>query len=148
MSAGDLFSAEFSSDKLLETYTDHIAQTGAIGIDRIGKKQFEQQLEQHITVLAQKANAGIYRFSQYREKLISKGAKKLPRVISIPTFRDRVALRALCNVLHETFDSELSLKIPQAVIHEVKEAIKGGEYKFFAKLDIKEFYPSVQHGLL
>lgn len=148
MGAENIFSVEFSSEKLLDIYHTHIAQTSAIGIDRLGKKQFEHQLGQQITVLAQKADSSTYRFSQYREKLISKGAKKLPRVISIPTFRDRVALRALCNVLHTTFDSDLSLKIPQVVIHDVKNAIRTGEFAHFAKLDIQEFYPSVHHDLL
>lgn len=148
MDVESLLSAEFSSEKLLETYYSHIAQTSAIGIDRLGKKQFEHQLEQQINVLAQKADTGTYHFSQYREKLISKGAKKLPRVISIPTFRDRVALRALCNALHTKFDSDLSLKIPQVVIHDIKEIIRTGEYTYFAKLDIQEFYPSVHHDLL
>lgn len=148
MNSSDLFTNEFCEENLLGIYHSHVAQTSAIGIDRLGKGQFEQQLDQHIKVLSQKAIAGNYRFSQYREKLISKGAKKNPRVISIPTFRDRIALRALCNVLHETFSSDLSLKIPQSVIHEVKESIKTGEYKFYAKLDIQEFYPSIQHELI
>lgn len=148
MDFSDLFTQEFSQERLLDIYYKHVAQTSAIGIDRLGKGQFEQQLDQHIEVLHQKANSGTYRFSQYREKLISKGAKKYPREISIPTFRDRIALRALCNVLHEIFASDLSLKIPQAVIHEVKESIKTGEYQFFAKLDIQDFYPSIRHDLL
>lgn len=148
MSPEELFAIEFSQDKLLETYHARISKTSAIGIDRLGKGQFEQHLGQHIAVLSQKANSGNYRFSQYKEKLISKGARKVPRVISIPTFRDRIALRALCNVLHETFSAELSIEIPQAVIHEVKEAIKTGEFKFFVKLDIQEFYPSIRHELL
>lgn len=148
MDSENLFTQEFSQERLLDIYHNHVAQTSAIGIDRLGKGQFEKQLDQQISVLHQKANSGTYRFSQYREKLISKGAKKYPREISIPTFRDRIALRALCNVLHVTFASDLLLKIPQAVIHEVKESIKTGEYQFFAKLDIKNFYPSIRHDLL
>lgn len=142
------FDQEFSEEKLLEIYHKNVAQTSAIGIDRLGREQFEKQLGKHVGVLFQKANSGAYLFSQYKEKLISKGAKKFPREISIPTFRDRIALRALCNVLHDIFGSDLSLKIPQAVIHEIKECIRTGEYQFFAKLDIQEFYPSIDHGLL
>lgn len=148
MSSVDLFTQAFSQDNLFEIYHSHISRTSAIGIDRLGKEQFEQQLNQHIQVLHQKANSAAYRFTQYREKLISKGAKNYPRQISIPTFRDRIALRALCNVLHKTFGSELTIKIPQAVIHDVKEAINTGEYQFFAKLDIQNFYPSIQHELI
>ncbi|MFZ3017750.1 MAG: reverse transcriptase domain-containing protein [Gallionella sp.] len=148
MDSGDQFTQEFSKERLLDIYHNHVTQTSAIGIDRLGKGQFEKQLDQQIDVLHQKANSGTYRFSQYREKLISKGAKKYPREISIPTFRDRIALRALCNVLQTTFASDLILQIPQVVIHEVKESIKTGEYQFFAKLDIQNFYPSIRHDLL
>lgn len=148
MESEDLFTQEFSQERLLDIYLNHVAKTSAVGIDRLGKVQFEKQLDQQIRVLHQKANSGTYRFSQYREKLISKGAKKYPREISIPTFRDRIALRALCNVLQITFASDLSLKIPQAVIHEIKESIKSGEYHYFGKIDIKNFYPSIRHDLL
>ncbi|CDQ09964.1 RNA-directed DNA polymerase (Reverse transcriptase) [Acidithiobacillus ferrivorans] len=148
MDSGGLFTQEFSQESLLDIYHNHVAQTSAIGIDRLGKRQFEQQLVRHIEVLHNKANSGTYRFSQYREKLISKGAKRYPREISIPTFRDRIALRALCNVLNNIFASDLSRKIPQAIIHEVKEVIKTGEYEFFAKLDIQDFYPSICHDIL
>ncbi|MGE0047690.1 MAG: reverse transcriptase domain-containing protein [Acidithiobacillus sp.] len=148
MDSGDLFTQEFSQENLLDIYHKHVAQTSAIGIDRLGKRQFTQQLCRHIEVLHRKANSGTYRFSQYREKLISKGAKRYPREISIPTFRDRIALRALCNVLNKIFASDLSRNIPQAIIHEVKEVIKTGEYEFFAKLDIQNFYPSIRHDIL
>lgn len=142
------FDQVFAEVNLLQIYHEHIAKTSAIGIDRLGKEQFEKQLNKHVEVLSQKANSGTYRFSQYREKLISKGAKKFPREISIPTYRDRIALRALCNLLRDFFGSDLSLKIPQAVIQEIKNSINSGEYQYFAKLDIQEFYPSIDHELL
>lgn len=51
MDSSDLFTQEFSQEKLLETYHNHVAQTNAIGIDRLSKVQFEQQLDQHIGIL-------------------------------------------------------------------------------------------------
>ena len=142
------FNQVFSEVNLLEIYHGYIAQTSAIGIDRLGREQFEKQLHKQVEVLSKKACSGTYCFSQYKEKLISKGAKKFPREISIPTYRDRIALRALCNVLRDSFDSHISLKIPQAVIQEIKDCISTGDYHFFAKLDIEEFYPSINHELL
>ncbi|MGT2505932.1 reverse transcriptase domain-containing protein [Cupriavidus basilensis] len=148
MSAAKIFKSEFSRQNLLAVYQEHIANTSAIGIDRLGRPQFEMHLDHHLDVIFRKVGGGSYRFSQYREKLISKGAKKYPRVISIPTFRDRVVLRALCNVLRSVFETDISQKIPQVVIGEIKEAISSGQYSHFAKLDIKEFYPSIRHDLL
>lgn len=142
------FDEVFSEVNLLKIYYENIAKTTAIGIDRLGREQFERQLINQVGVLSKKTKSGTYRFSQYREKLISKGAKKFPREISIPTYRDRIALRALCNILLDLFGPTLLLRIPQVVIQEVKDYIRTGEYQYFAKLDIQNFYPSIDHDLL
>lgn len=148
MKASLEFDQIFSEVNLLQIYHEHISKTSAIGIDRLCREQFEKELHKHIEVLAKKFRTETYHFSQYKEKLISKGAKKFPRQISIPTYRDRIALRALCNVLRSCFDYDISLKIPQAVVQELKECISAGRYNFFVKLDIENFYPSINHELL
>ncbi|MCD5360324.1 reverse transcriptase domain-containing protein [Chromobacterium aquaticum] len=142
------FENQFSPENLFSVYREHIKETNAIGIDRLGRNQFELQLNEHVGILHTKTISGSYKFSQYREKLISKGANKLPRVISIPTFRDRIALRVLCNSLNAIFKSKVSLKIPQLVINELKESIKENKYSFYAKLDIQNFYPSINQTIL
>ncbi|WP_179403450.1 reverse transcriptase domain-containing protein [Burkholderia guangdongensis] len=138
----------FSSSNLKKIYEEHVAKTSAIGIDRINRSIFERNLASEVALIRRKSGNRSYRFSQFKEKLISKGANRYPRVISIATFRDRVTLRALCDILKARFEDALELKIPQIVIHNLKEEIASGKYKFFVKLDVQNFYPSISHTIL
>ena len=148
MTAARHFAQEFDDRSLHTLYEDHISLTSAIGIDRLNRNLFEQRLFEEIAIVGRKAKAGSYKFSQYKEKLISKGAGKHPRVISIPTFRDRITLRALCNVLRRTFEEEIDTKLPQHVIENLRNELRSGKYSHFLKLDVTNFYPSIQHNVL
>ncbi|HGP1705863.1 TPA: RNA-directed DNA polymerase, partial [Salmonella enterica] len=91
---------------------------------------------------------GDYRFNKYKLKLISKGRGKAPREISIPTIRDKIALRAICDFLQEIYQDVVSFDLPQDMVVSVKEAISEGEYDYFMKFDVANFYPSVVHEQL
>jgi len=142
------YKAIFASSNLKKIYEEHIAKTSAIGIDRINRSTFEKNLTSEIALIRRKAGNRSYHFSQFKEKLISKGAKRFPRVISIATFRDRITLRAICDILKSRFEGFLDLKIPQIVIHDLKHEIVSGKYKYFIKLDVQNFYPSISHAIL
>jgi RNA-directed DNA polymerase len=148
VTASQTFKRKFTRKNLHCVYSEQISKTAAVGIDRINRHAFESRLTEEIGVIWNKANNGTYRFSQYKERLISKGAEKPPRVISIPTFRDRIVLRALCEVFQNIFEDSISQKIPQMVIADIKQAISTGEYSHFIKVDVEKFYPSIDHGLL
>jgi len=148
MSASKYFAQEYTPDRLRELYDEYISLTSAIGVDRLSRIIFERSLDDEISLISAKVAAGTYRFSQYKEKLISKGAGKNPRVISIPTYRDRIALRALCNVLKRTFASNLNVKLPQHTIADLRIGLGSGKYSHFIKLDVQNFYPSISHDVL
>src|SRR5450830_537275 len=148
MTAAKQFAKEYTLEQLNLLYSSHISLTGAIGVDRLSRSIFESRLEQEINLISTKVAEGKYKFSQYREKLISKGANKIPRVISIPTFRDRLTLRALCNVLKHTFSEQLNVKLPQHTISEIRTYLKAGGFSHFIKLDVKTFYPTIEHSVL
>jgi len=148
MSAAKIFAGEFTQDSLHNIYDEYISITSAIGVDRLSRTAFEQRLNSEVALIAGKAHEGTYRFSQYKEKLISKGAEKLPRVISIPTYRDRITLRALCNVLKKSFDSQLNVRLPQHTVSELRVGLANGNYNHFLKLDVSNFYPSIDHTIL
>lgn len=92
--------------------------------------------------------SGTYKFTKYKEKLISKGRGKEPRVISIPTIRDKIVLRGLCDILLDLFSKEVDFKIVQTIISGIKYVIDAGEYDYFLKYDIKNFYPTIKHDIL
>ncbi|SAG71737.1 reverse transcriptase domain-containing protein [Enterobacter ludwigii] len=145
--AARAFKKCFSEKYLRSLYFDKIKETGAIGIDRVRPGSFEKECAKEVDLISRKVFNGSYKFTAYKEKLISKGAHSFPRQISIPTVRDRITLRALCDALVSVYpDAKLSL--PQVVIESLNSAVNSGNYYEFAKIDLKNFYPSIPHELI
>jgi len=133
----------FSEMSLHKIYDEHIRFSASSGIDNINQKSFNKIADRQISIASRKILDGSYSFSNYRLKLVSKGRGKSPREISIPTIRDRIVLRALCDLLAQTFQGNLRLELPQNIIKEVKE--EKTKYNAFVKLDIRDFYPTISH---
>ncbi len=147
MSAARSFKKYFARKQLLGIYTDKIKKSGAIGLDRTRPSKLDSRLTDELELIVQKVKQGKYRFTAYKEKLILKGATSLPRQISIPTARDRIVLRALCECLAEVYPTA-KLSLPQVVIEDLKTALASGAYVEYAKIDLKSFYPSIPHTLI
>lgn len=147
MSAARSFKKHFARKPLLRIYTDKIKNSGAIGLDRTRPAKLDANLTDELELIIQKVQRGNYRFTAYKEKLILKGATSHPRQISIPTARDRIVLRALCECLAEVYPSA-KLSLPQVVIEDLKAALASGIYTEYAKIDLKNFYPSIPHSLI
>ncbi|MDY4379338.1 reverse transcriptase domain-containing protein [Pectobacterium carotovorum] len=147
MSAALKFKSSFSVKNLKIIYQNKIKGSGAIGIDRVRPLNLEKNLSDEIKLISKKVNSGNYKFTAYKEKLISKGANSNPRQISIPTVRDRITLRALCECLTGVFP-EARLKLPHTVIDSLKDALHSGKFTEYAKIDLKSFYPSIEHSLI
>ena len=145
MTIRQTFEKHFSEESLNKIYNDHIVYSRAVGIDNLGPNSFEKQLDEHIKILSRKSRSGSYKFTKYKLKLISKGRQKVPREISIPTVRDRVALRAICDFLSEIYKSTVSFDIPQNIIKKIKQDVKSSKYNTCIKLDVTNFYPSIKH---
>lgn len=147
MSAARSFKKHFSRKSLLHIYTEKIKHSGAIGLDRTRPASLDSRLNDELDHIVQKVQLGTYRFTAYKEKLILKGAGSSPRQISIPTARDRIVLRALCECLSDVFPYA-KLTLPQVVIDSLKNALASGDYTDYAKIDLKNFYPSIPHKLI
>jgi len=148
MSDWSLYKDLFSKSSLEEIYSNHVIFSGATGIDKVTHEIFMKSLGDQLDVVSRKALVGKYKYTKYRLKLISKGRGKLPREISIPTIRDRVALKAICEFLNQTFSGEVNFDLPQNVVRQVKNALSSGKYTAFIKLDVKGFYQSIDHDVL
>lgn len=147
MTASRIFKKLFSERHLLKIYNERIKDSGAIGIDRVRPTKLASTIKNEVRFISEKVNSGNYKFTAYKEKLISKGANSNPRQISIPTVRDRIALRALCECLTEIYPDS-RLRLPQNVIDSLKVALKSGLYTEYAKIDLRTFYPSIEHSLI
>ena len=140
------FESHFTEGNLKRIFIDYIAYSGATGIDNLDQYAFRSQLDDQIEILSRKMIAGTYQFTKYKLKLVSKGRNKIPREISIPTVRDRIAMRAICDFITDRFKASLDMELPQDVIKRVKKEVDSGSYTGCIKLDVTNFYPSIKHG--
>lgn len=147
MNAARLFRNSFSVENIQNVFSTKLSGTRAIGLDRVDADKFENQLTAECEIISRKVLAGTYNFTAYKEKLISKGSGKAPRQLAIPTIRDRLTLRVICNLLFEIFPGAKPL-LPQDQISKVRDAIASDKYSNFVKIDLKDFYPSIDHKLL
>lgn len=142
------FTKTFKEDNLKNIYIQKIKYHASPGLDRMNTKVFEGYLLKHINIINYKVNNGTYRFTRYREKLILKGRNKYPRLISIPTIRDKVVLKALNELLSMTFQECFHQKSVQYIMNRLKQDKESGRYNYFIKFDISDFYPSINHEIL
>lgn len=103
VTARDAFKAEFKPERLAEIFNERILQSHTVGKDGIHPSAFSQNLAAELQRISDKATSGRYAFTTYKQRLVLKGPEKPPRTISVATVRDRVALRALTNVLMSIF---------------------------------------------
>lgn len=143
-----IFKKVFSERNLLELYKDKIQYRTNIGMDRVSQKAFEQNLQDNIKTISRKVLDGTYHFTRYRQVLIPKGREKAPRVISIPTIRDKLALAAYHQFLREAFSDIVDEPLLHTVISDISKEIASGKYDGYVKTDITKFYSSLNHNYL
>ncbi len=134
----------YSIENIKHTFNSYFSVSTTTGRDRISAKKYQSILEQEALIIQRKVLGGNYKFSSFKENLISKGAHKNPRVLSVPTLRDRIVLKILLKKIQNSISFEL--KLPQQVISECISDLK--KYDSFIKLDIKNFYDSIPHNKL
>lgn len=138
----------FQSPHLRKIFTDKIARSRATGKDGVRVSSFEQGLNEHLSTIERKIANGSFNFTPYKERLILKGAGKPPRQICIPTVRDRLVLRAICEILHTTVPNSVGFS-PHAVVDNVAKQLRLVEReRSFIRIDVKDFFPSIKHELL
>lgn len=128
-----------------QIFFKYIVNSTAKGIDNINFEKYKLRIDENSELISRKFKSGKYKFSCFREKLILKGRKKEPRIISIPTIRDKVLLKYIQLIL-KTECTDIIQKIPQFYIEELKENIK--KYNYVIKLDIEKYYDNLNHEIL
>lgn len=108
-----LFKSFTSKKHLKKIYETNIKNKPAVGLDKLNNHTFSNRLDNEIDVIHRKIENKTYHFTTYKQKLISKGANKPPRCISIPTIRDRITLKVLCELLQSIYKSKIIQEIPQ-----------------------------------
>jgi retron-type reverse transcriptase len=83
----------FSKEHLYEHFQEKVKEKASVGLDKVTVFGFEKNVEQEIGIIQRKVKNGTYHFTRYRQVLFSKGAGKEPRIISVPTVRDKLVPR-------------------------------------------------------
>ena len=117
-------------------------------MDRVVPASFEEKLDDNVELVSRKVLSGKYKFTHYREILISKGRDKSPRVISIPTIRDKLALAAFHAVLQGVYSAIIEEPLLHTIVSDIAAEISSGKYSSFVKIDITRFYASIDHEIL
>ncbi|KPD12639.1 hypothetical protein AN476_08675 [Phaeobacter sp. 11ANDIMAR09] len=133
---------------LLDLHAQFIESGAAVGKDGIRVERFGNDIDNEIAIILRKVSSGTYKYTSYREKLISKGAGKNPRQISIPTVRDKLVLKFLSELLAEIYPEHVSQPPHHYIkrIHRTSAAKPASNY--YLRLDIQNFYPSIDHKIL
>lgn len=145
MKIAAIFDSHYHIDYLKGVYLNNVSLSAATGIDNMSHQLLWPILDEQLAIINRKVIASTYNFSKYKLKLISKGRGKPPREISIPTIRDKIALKALCNFLQQKYQDSIDFKLPQTMIRELKFDVSSNKFNSFIKFDVANFYPSIDH---
>lgn len=148
MQAKQKFDEQFTVENLRSIFDERIAASGTIGKDGIDPAAFQKNIDAELALIRKRVYAEAYRFTHFKQRLISKGAGKAPREIAIAGVRDRVTLRAVTNVLMDVFD-DAKLAPAHFIVKDILDFVRplSDEYVFL-QLDVQDFYPSLDHQLL
>lgn len=144
----NIFNSTFNKAYLREIYDEFISEGAAVGRDGISIAKFNDQIESEIEIILRKVQNCSYQFTAYREKLISKGAHKPPRQISIPTIRDKLLLKFLSEFLAKVYPDHVS-RAPHSIIKSVHNiSSTRSETDKYLRLDIQNYFPSIDHKIM
>lgn len=148
------FSELFAGEALQEVFHKRFSNTLAKGLDRINGFQFRIRAVDEFNIASKKCMHKSYRFAPYLEKLALKGRGKTPRIISIPTVRDRVILHQLKEYLGKAFPECIPKNTASVYVQLVQEQLveiynsRRKAKALVCNCDIRDFYPSIDRGRL
>jgi len=131
-------------------------KSGAPGVDGQTAKQYEENLEENLQSLLQRAKSGTYRAPPVRRKHIPKGSGTETRPIGIPTFEDKVLQRAIVMLLESIYEQDFHDGSygfrPKRSAHDAMDSlwketmrISGG---WILEVDLRKFFDTLDHSHL
>lgn len=145
-----LFHDLFSPDSLLAVFTERFASSTAKGNDRLNGFQFAGRASDALSKVSENCLVGSHRFTPYLELLKPKGRSKPPRLVGIPTIRDRVVLAQLGRFLANIFPDQVPKNVAGAYVRVVAEELATLDKSATSVCctDIKTFYDSIKRPRL
>lgn len=145
-----LFAALFSPAELHAVFDAKFSKSTGKGTDRLNGFQFAARSVHELTIASAKCLSAQYRFAPFMETLKTKGRDKLPRVIGVPTIRDRVVLHQLNKFLSAVYPDRVPKNVASTYVRSIAADLKakaGGDI-WVCGTDIKTFYDSIQQDRL
>lgn len=145
-----LFGALFSAAALEAVFWEKFASTTGKGVDRLNGFQFAMNAKVQLATASAKCLIGRYRFSPFLEVLKTKGRDKNPRLIGIPTVRDRVVLHQLNKFLAALYPARVPKNVASTYVRQISTDLKGKSptETWICSTDIKTFYDAIQRARL
>jgi RNA-directed DNA polymerase len=145
-----LFTALFSTKSLIDTFDVSFAATTGKGVDRLNGFQFSSRAAAELALASDKCVRGRYRFAPYLENLQTKGRNRPPRLIGIPTVRDRVVMHQLNRFLAAIFPDRVPKNVASTYVRAITSDLRAKPQAetWICGTDIKTFYDSLQQDRL
>ncbi len=130
------------------------ASQGMAGVDGVSIGAFKRQLPVNLAILMNELREGRYRPLPLLRFLVAKPDGS-PRVLTVPTVRDRVAQAAVLNVTEPLFEAEFEdvsfayrkgRSVKQAA-YRIKDLREQG-YLYIVEADIDAFFDNIDQNLL
>lgn len=142
----------YATDNLTAAFARVAANDGAAGVDHQTVAQYERNLNANQEKLATQLKDGSYCPQAVLRGWINKPGIKERRPLGIPTVRDRVAERALLNVVEPIFERDFAEQSygfrPQRgakqALRRVDGLLKAG-YTWVVDADLKSYFDSIPH---
>lgn len=137
-----LFASLFSTEALLGRFKEDFSRSSGKGTDRVNGFQFAARAQVECATASAKCLGGTYRFAPYLENLRPKSRSKPPRLIGIPTLRDRLVLSQLNKYLAAVFPECVPKSIAGTYVREIAADLKNNSPPdtWICSTDIKTFY--------
>jgi RNA-directed DNA polymerase len=145
-----LFAALFSPTELQAAFEAKFARSTGKGTDRLNGFQFAARSIHELTIASAKCLSAQYRFAPFMETLKTKGRAKLPRVIGVPTIRDRVVLHQLNKFMSAVYPDRVPRNVASTYVRSIAADLQAtaGDDIWVCGTDIKTFYDSIQRNRL
>lgn len=144
------FDNYFSPSFLENIFKEKLLFRNGGGRDRMTPKKYWSVIGGDVRLLSEQCLNGSYKFCYYNELLYIKNANSYPRIISVPTVRDRLILCALNLFLQEIFPECVNHHIPSYYINEIRNYLKAHNEEdiTYVKTDFTSFYNSINQTRL
>jgi group II intron reverse transcriptase/maturase len=131
-------------------------KSGAPGVDGQTAKEYEENLEENLQSLLQRAKSGTYRAPPVRRKHIPKGSGTETRPIGIPTFEDKVLQRAIVMLLESIYEQDFHDGSygfrPRRSAHDAMDTLRKETMRisggWILEVDLRKFFDTLEHSHL